>query len=45
MPRDLPLSNGRLHVNFDHTYTIRDVYFPHVGQENHTQGALNRFGV
>ena len=45
MPRDLPLGNGRLLINFDHTYTLRDVYFPRVGQENHTQGRLNRFGV
>ena len=29
----------------DKTYTLRDVYYPHVGQENHTNGHLNRFGV
>lgn len=45
MPRDIPLGNGRLLINFDHTYTLRDVYFPRVGQENHTQGRLNRFGL
>lgn len=45
MPRDLPLGNGRLHINFDSSYQMRDLYFPHVGQENHTQGHLNRFGV
>src|SRR5581483_5585704 len=44
MPRDIPVGNGRLLVNFDHQYQIRDVYFPHVGQENHGGGAC-RFGV
>jgi GH15 family glucan-1,4-alpha-glucosidase len=45
MPRDLPLSNGSLLVNFDLTYQHRDTYFPHVGQENHTVGGVNRVGV
>jgi GH15 family glucan-1,4-alpha-glucosidase len=45
MPRDLPVGNGSLLINFDNTGTMRDVYFPHVGQENHTDGRLNRFGV
>lgn len=45
MPRDLPIGNGRLLLAFDRTYTLRDVYYPRVGQENHTQGRLNRFGV
>jgi GH15 family glucan-1,4-alpha-glucosidase len=45
MPRDLPLSNGKLLVNFDLDYRIRDVYFPWVGQENHTRGQEFRFGV
>jgi GH15 family glucan-1,4-alpha-glucosidase len=45
MPRDLPIGNGTLLVNFDRTYTLRDIYYPHVGQENHTDGHLNRFGV
>ena len=35
MPRDLPLSNGHLLVTFDSTYTLSDIYFPHVGTENH----------
>ena len=35
MPRDIPVGNGRLLVNFDDRYQIRDVYFPRVGQENH----------
>lgn len=45
MPRDLPIGNGSLLVNFDRTYTLRDIYYPHVGQENHTDGHPNRFGV
>jgi GH15 family glucan-1,4-alpha-glucosidase len=31
-------------VTFDAEYRIRDVYFPHVGQENHTAGHPCRFG-
>lgn len=45
MPRDLPLSNGRLLVTFDGHYRIRDIYYPHVGSENHTAGHMNRIGV
>ena len=45
MPRDLPIGNGTLLVNFDGRYNLRDLYFPHVGQENHTAGERNRFGV
>ncbi len=45
MPRDLPIGNGRLLLAFDRTYTLRDLYYPRVGQENHAQGRLNRFGV
>jgi GH15 family glucan-1,4-alpha-glucosidase len=45
MPRDLPLGNGTLLVNFDSTYTLRDIYFPHVGQENHTDGHVNHTGI
>jgi oligosaccharide amylase len=43
--RDLPLGNGSLLVTFDDKYQIRDIYFPHVGQENHTEGFPFRFGV
>jgi len=44
MPRDLPVGNGTLLVNFDRRYVLRDIYYPHVGQENHTDGQPNRFG-
>ena len=43
--RDIPVGNGSLLVNFDAQYQIRDIYFPHVGQENHTEGFPFRFGV
>lgn len=43
--RDIPVGNGSLLVTFDDTYQIRDIYFPHVGQENHTEGFPSRFGV
>jgi GH15 family glucan-1,4-alpha-glucosidase len=45
MPRDLPLGNGSLLVNFDAHYFLRDLYFPHIGSENHTGGHAFRFGV
>jgi len=43
--RDIPVGNGSLLVNFDDKYQIRDIYFPRVGQENHTEGFPFRFGV
>jgi GH15 family glucan-1,4-alpha-glucosidase len=39
------VGNGSLLVNFDHQYRLRDLYWPHVGQENHTVGHPFRFGV
>jgi len=44
MARDLPIGNGSLLVAFDTGYRIRDLFFPHVGQENHVGGHLCRFG-
>ncbi|MBI2304424.1 MAG: glycoside hydrolase family 15 protein [Chloroflexi bacterium] len=45
MARDLPLSNGNLLVNFDANYNVRDIFFPCIGQENHTAGATCRTGI
>ena len=45
MPRDLPLGNGNFLVNFDLDYNIRDIYYPHIGQENHGEGCVSRTGV
>lgn len=43
--RDLPVGNGSLLVNFDELYQVRDIYFPHVGQENHSEGYPSHLGV
>lgn len=45
MPRDIPVGNGSLLVTFDELYRIRDIYFPHVGKENHSEGHPFRFGL
>jgi oligosaccharide amylase len=45
MPRDIPIGNGKFLICFDRNYSIRDLYFPHVGQENHTSGSFFRMGV
>ena len=45
MPRDIPVGNGNLLIAFDKDYNLRDLYFPHVGEENHTKGGPFRFGV
>jgi len=45
MPRDIPVGNGKLLVCFDDNYAIRDLFFPHVGQENHVNGNYCRMGV
>src|SRR5579859_3843475 len=45
MPRDLPVGNGNLLITFDPQYQIRDIYFPYVGMEDHTEGDPCRFGV
>ena len=45
MPRNIPIGNGEMLVAFDDLYRIRDLYWPRVGQPNHTCGHLQRFGV
>ena len=45
MPRDLPIGNGSLLVNFDSNYCLRDFYFPRVGRDNNTVGHPNRVGI
>ncbi len=45
MPRDIPVGNGQMLVTFDQHYQIRDLYFPHVGQENHAGGGPCQFGI
>jgi len=45
MARDIPLGNGHLLVAYTPQGLIRDVYYPHVGQENHAGGGAFRVGV
>ena len=45
MPRDIPVGNGHMLVNFDEKYRLRDLYFPYVGQENHAGADPCHFGV
>jgi glucoamylase len=45
MPRDIPVGNGSLLITFDEDYCLRDIYYPYVGKENHTEGHKFRFGV
>lgn len=44
--RSLVLGNGSLLITLDDRGEVRDVYFPHIGLENHAGGALrHRIGV
>lgn len=46
MARSLVLSNGQLCVTLDDAGRVRDVYFPHVGLEDHVRSPyLHRVGV
>jgi GH15 family glucan-1,4-alpha-glucosidase len=45
MPRDLPVANGHMLVNFDASYNLRDIYWPHIGLRNHTEGHVSHSGV
>ncbi len=45
MPKPLVVGNGSLLVNLDKNASIRDMYFPHVGNENHVNGRHCRVGV
>ena len=45
MPRDLPVGNGNLLINFDTDYNIRDIYYPYVGKENHAESCVSRTGI
>lgn len=38
MPRSLVLANGNVLVGFDGTYSVRDIYYPRVGDANQTMG-------
>ncbi len=45
MPRDIPVGNGTLLVTFDQDYCLRDIYYPCIGKENHTDGHKFRMGI
>jgi GH15 family glucan-1,4-alpha-glucosidase len=45
MPRDIPIGNGNYLVAFDQNYQIADIFFPHVGMQNHASGHIFRFGA
>jgi len=45
MPRDIPVGNEDFLITFDQDYCLRDIYFPCVGKENHSDGHRFRFGV
>ena len=45
MPRDIPIGNGNVLIAFDKAYQLREFYYPHVGEENHTKGEPFRLGV
>jgi glucoamylase len=42
--RAYTLGNGSLHIGVDDRGRVRDVFFPHVGLENHVGGRLHRIG-
>ena len=45
MARALILGNGQLTVCFDEQGVLRDLYYPHVGLENHLNGGRHRIGL
>ncbi len=45
MPRTLTIGNGRMLINFDEHYRIRDLYYPNVGADNHLSARPSRVGV
>jgi len=46
MPRALVIGNGSIFAAFDDRLQMRDLYFPHVGMEDHTgYGNLHRTGI
>src|ERR1700719_1640810 len=44
VPRSLVIGNGNVLVGFDSTYSVRDLYFPRVGDANQTMGNICRTG-
>jgi len=44
VPRSLVIGNGNVLVGFDANYSVRDMYFPRVGDANQTMGNVCRTG-
>jgi len=44
VPRSIVIGNGNVLVGFDANYSVRDLYFPRVGDANQTMGNLCRTG-
>ncbi|MCD8484125.1 glycoside hydrolase family 15 protein [Candidatus Woesebacteria bacterium] len=45
MPRSIVLSNSYLSVTLDEDGYVRDMFYPHVGLENHVNGHKHRIGI
>jgi len=46
MPQSLVVANGNMLVNFDKDLQMRDFFYPHIGQENHSSyGRIHRCGL
>ena len=44
MAKEIVLGNKSLNLSYDSNLNIRDIYFPHVGDENHLEEEKNRIG-
>src|SRR5438445_237677 len=44
VPRSLVIGNGNVCIGFDATYSVRDIYFPRVGDANQTMGNICHAG-
>ena len=45
VPRSISLGNGGLLVNIDENLSLRDLYYPYVGMENHVGGGKCDIGI
>ncbi len=45
MTRHIVLGNQSFLINIDRLFPVRDIYYPHVGQENHLMGHAQRIGI
>jgi hypothetical protein len=40
MPRNIPVGNGTLLITFDHDDCLRDIYYPSIEKEYHTDEVI-----